>query len=464
MATPTPVSSTPLVNGNFQVKYSDGSTKVLSAPQAQALGALPSSAKPSVGVVSGQGTAAAPAASAGGYGTAGGYGGSASSNFPSNAVVPVSTSAQPGQTLYDPNTGTTVNASGLIPQKDSKGNVVGQSDLATLVQQARVPANAAKVRSALVKAGVLSKTEKSITRIQNAWVQTLIGAQASQMDPFEYLSSLRAQGFGQNAPVTTNKITDYSNVADGYFYQAYNKVFGRMPTQMDAISPYKDAKGNPLTWQQAFIAEAKKPENQEVTTTTTNPDGTISSQVSKPGLDPQVWFQQSLTNAYADAIKAGKASAEQSNVDKYNQLAAAYGVNTIDPTTKQFDVNSRMDLANIESGKMDFSNIQNNFRNAALAQYGNLKTQLVDANQTLKQIAQPAYDAISKILEKDPGSVTINDPLIQKYLQGGTNGTMPMYQFETLLKQDPSWQYTNNAHSQFETLGTDILKRFGMIG
>ena len=77
---------------------------------------------------------------------------------------------------------------------------------------------------------------------------------------------------------------------------------------------------------------------------------------------------------------------------------------------------------------------------------------------------QPAYDAISKILEKDPGSVTINDPLIQKYLQGGTNGTMPMYQFETLLKQDPSWQYTNNAHSQFETLGTDILKRFGMIG
>ena len=55
------------------------------------------------------------------------------------------------------------------------------------------------------------------------------------------------------------------------------------------------------------------------------PDGTVSSQSVKPGIDPQVWFQQNLTNAYAAAIKAGTTSAEQSNVDKYNQLAAEIG-------------------------------------------------------------------------------------------------------------------------------------------
>jgi len=441
MATPTPVSSIANpADGTIHVTYSDGSVQTLLAAQAQQLKLLPQDLKPAV-------------TNAGGFGSAGGYGG----NVPAGAFG--GNTAGTGSTIYDPNSGTSVSATGSIPLK--VGGKVVPTSIGDLLSQARTPTNLAQIRSSLVKAALISKSEKNPTRIQNAWIQVLLGSQQSQMDPNDYLASLKAQGFGQNAPVTQTKTTDYSKVADGYFYQTFNKVFGRMPTAMDMASPFKDAKGNTLTWQQALVAEAKKPGNQESVTTVTNPDGTVSSETSTPGFDPQVWLQQQLTNSYADAIKAGKTTAQQSDIDKYNQLAAKYGVNTIDPTTKQLDVNTRLDLANLEKGTLTFDNIENNFKNMALAKYGYLKPQL-DAGLSPMDVAKPAIDTVAQLLEKNPATVTLDDPYVQKYLQGDGKTTMSQSDLQSMVKQDPSWKYTQNAHAQLSDLASSVLQRFGI--
>lgn len=441
MATPTPVSSIANpADGTIHVTYSDNSVQTFSAAQAQQLKLLPQDLKPT-------------ATTANGFGSAGGYGG----NVPAGAFGGAS-AAGTGSTIYDPNSGTSVSATGAIPLKVN-GKVVPTS-IGDLLSQARTPTNLSQIRKSLVNSALISKTEKNPTRIQNAWIQVLLGAQQSQMDPNDYLSSLKAQGFGQNAPQVQTRTTDYSKVADGYFYQTFNKVFGRMPTAMDMASPYKDAKGNTLTWQQALVAEAKKPANQESVTTVTNPDGSVSSQTSTPGFDPNVWLQQQLTNSYADAIKAGKTTAQQSEIDKYNQLAAKYGVNTIDPDTKQLDVNTRLDLANLEKGTLTFDNIENNFKNMALAKYGYLKPQL-DAGLSPMDVAKPAIDTVAKLLEKNPAMVTLDDPYVQKYLKGDGKTTMSQGELESTVKQDPSWKYTQNAHAQLSDLASNVLQRFG---
>lgn len=441
MATPTPVSSIANpADGTIHVTYSDKSVQTFSAAQAQQLKLLPQDLNKTT-------------ATAGGFGSAGGYGG----NVPIGAFG--GSTAGTGSTIYDPNSGTSVSATGAIPLK--VGGKVVPTSIGDLLSQARTPKNLSQIRSSLVNSALISKSEKNPTRIQNAWIQVLLGAQQSQMDPNDYLASLKAQGFGQNAPQVQTRTVDYSKTADGHFYQAFSKVFDRMPTAMDMQSPYKDAKGNTLTWQQALIAEAKKPANQESVTTITNPDGSVSSQVSTPGFDPAVWLQQQLTNAYADAIKAGKTTAKQSDIDKYNQLAAKYGVNTIDPTTKQLDVNTRLDLANLEKGTLTFDNIENNFKNMALAKYGYLKPQL-DAGLSPMDVAKPAIDTVAKLLEKNPAMVTLDDPYVQKYLKGDGKTTMSQGELESAVKQDPSWKYTQNAHAQLDDLASSVLQRFGI--
>jgi hypothetical protein len=439
MATPTPVSSVANpADGTIHVTYSDNSVQTLPAAQAQKLKLLPTDLKP--------------AATATGFGSAGGYGGAPSGAF--------SATTGTGTNIYDPNTGTSLNASGAIPLK--VGSKVVPTAIGDLVSQSRLPVNLAQIRKNLVSHALIAKTEKNPTRIQNAWIQVLLGAQQSQMDPNDYLSSLSAAGFGQNAPTTTSRVTDYSKTADGYFYQAFQKVFNRMPTVIDMQSPFKDSKGKTITWQQAMINEAKKPNNQEVTTTAVNPDGTVSSQVSTPGFDPNVWLQKQLTDYYAKAVASGAQQAEQPNIDKYIQLAGEYGVPVIDPTTKELNVNARLDLSKIEAGTKKIEDVEQSFKNAALGQYGHLQTQLVNANQTLKQVAQPAIDKVAALLEKDPNSVTVNDPYVQKYLKGDGKTVMDPASFEATIKQDPSWQYTQNARATYSDLASSILQRFGV--
>ena len=437
-----PIGSLQLKDGSFKVSYDDGTSKNLSALQAQKAGVLPSNftgSQPSIGADQ----------------VAGGYGGN-NPAFGGTALGGAATT----QSVYDPQTGTAISGNAGIPQKDPKtGAIIGYKPIKDFITESR--ANIAQVRNSMVKNGFLGKNEKTLSRIQSQWVQVLIGAQATQQDPYEYMASMKAQGFGQNAPVNSSRITDYSKVADGYVYQTFNKVFNRNPTAMDMQSPYKDSKGKTLTWQQALINESRKPENAEVTVTTVNPDGSLKNQIVTPGFDAQVWLQRSMTNAYADAIKGGKSVAKQSDIDKYNQLAVKYGINTVDPTTKQLDINARMNLANLENGTLTFDNVESNFRNAALAKYGYLKPQL-DAGLTPYDVAKPAIDTVSKLLEKNPALVTLDDPYVQKYLKGDGKTTMNQGELEAIVRQDPSWKYTQNAHAQLDDLASSVLQRFGV--
>ena len=436
-----PTESVAASDGSIHVSYSDGTAQTYTAAQAQQLNLLPAQLNK---------TASAATVAGGGFGTAGGYGN------PAGAF-----SSTTGTTIYDPNTGTSTSAAGSIPRKEN-GQIVPTS-IGELISESRLPQNLAQIRSSLVKYALISKTEKNPTRIQNAWIQVLLGAQQSQLDPNDYLSQLKAQGFGQNAPLTQTKVTDYSKVADGYFYQAFKNVFNRMPTAADAQSPIRGANGKTMTWQQALMAEAAKPENAEVTVTKVNPDGSISNQVSTPGFDPNVWLTQQLTNSYTDAIKSGVEQPTASAEEQYSQLAAEYGINAFDPNTQKLTSQAQIDLANLATNKKTIDDFKVGWSNQAAAKVAASAQQpLLSGTATLKDVAKPAIDTVANLLEVNPSTITLDNPYVQKYIQGDGKTTMSQAELQSMVKSDPNWQYTQNAHASLNDLASQILGKFGV--
>jgi hypothetical protein len=65
----------------------------------------------------------------------------------------------------------------------------------------------------------------------------------------------------------------------------------------------------------------------------------------------------------------------------------------------------------------------------------------------------------------DEDQVNLNDSLLQRAMQGvGADGkpkVVPLYEFEKQVREDPRWQYTDNARQSYSTMADDLLKMFG---
>jgi hypothetical protein len=65
-------------------------------------------------------------------------------------------------------------------------------------------------------------------------------------------------------------------------------------------------------------------------------------------------------------------------------------------------------------------------------------------------------------LELNPDAINLNDPTLRSAI--GSNGEMPIYDFQRTLRKDPRWQYTNNAREDVSNSVTKVLQDFGFVG
>lgn len=136
---------------------------------------------------------------------------------------------------------------------------------------------------------------------------------------------------------------------------------------------------------------------------------------------------------------------------------------------------SRDWLGKIMRGESDVEGFQRAMIDYAKVKYPGLHDQLL-AGASLKDLAQPYVDAYSRTLEMPTTAINwYDDKLVQEALQfraqpgnGGkgteSNGTMPIYQFQQKLREDPRWKFTDNAISSTGTLLEKIGKDWGFIG
>jgi hypothetical protein len=103
--------------------------------------------------------------------------------------------------------------------------------------------------------------------------------------------------------------------------------------------------------------------------------------------------------------------------------------------------------------------------NLAKTKYSSYADQ-IDNGLTVKQIASPYTNSMANILEVSADSLNLNDPTINRALtnvdQTGKQTAVPLWQFETSLRQDPRWATTKNAKDTLDSTAHSILQNFGL--
>lgn len=141
------------------------------------------------------------------------------------------------------------------------------------------------------------------------------------------------------------------------------------------------------------------------------------------------------------------------------ELAASYGV----PVSDDF-IQSQM--RGIQAQVNTIDGYEAVIRARAKAAFPQFSDQ-IDAGMTVRDIADPYISTYAQTLEVPETSVTLNDSYVQKALsqrQDGVAQSMPLWQFQRMLKDDPRYDKTQQAKDDAFTTLRKIGSDFGFVG
>jgi hypothetical protein len=175
------------------------------------------------------------------------------------------------------------------------------------------------------------------------------------------------------------------------------------------------------------------------------------------------WDDQTLQHALGSYYKRNEAPTGQA-AQFYQTLAqtyADYGV-PYSNATLQYRVQQ------LVAGNTTADTYKQAAINAAKGLYPGLSQQL-DQGLTVKDIADPYMQTMANMLEINPNTVKLTDPLVQKALQGqvvaeggkATPTVTTLSQFQQQLRADPRWQYTQNSKDEMSTALMHVGGDFG---
>lgn len=87
---------------------------------------------------------------------------------------------------------------------------------------------------------------------------------------------------------------------------------------------------------------------------------------------------------------------------------------------------------------------------------------LLDNGVDLDAIYSPYKNVMASVLEINPESITLNDPLLRSAITGDKE--LPIYEFQRQLRKDTRWQYTNQAKEEVSDVALKVLRDFGFQG
>ena len=87
---------------------------------------------------------------------------------------------------------------------------------------------------------------------------------------------------------------------------------------------------------------------------------------------------------------------------------------------------------------------------------------LLDNGIDLDAIYSPYKNVMASVLEINPESITLNDPVLRSAITGEKE--LPIYEFQRQLRKDTRWQYTNQAKEEVSDVALKVLRDFGFQG
>lgn len=182
----------------------------------------------------------------------------------------------------------------------------------------------------------------------------------------------------------------------------------------------------------------------------------------------------SLANAYArgdiNATVLPYEIVRQGTID-YTKGKAAETVSNLRKTANAYGIEYNDDwyktsVANVLTGKAAQETLSEKMKQDAKSRYPSLAPQ-IDAGYTVQSIASPYINSMSQILELNPETISINDPMIQRALvyigPDGTPSQKPIWQMEQDARKDERWRYTQNAEKELMGTGINLLRKYGLV-
>jgi hypothetical protein len=150
----------------------------------------------------------------------------------------------------------------------------------------------------------------------------------------------------------------------------------------------------------------------------------------------------------------GKAGEQLADLQK---IAAANGLDL----QKAFGTQLPTWLASINKGE-SIDTFKRLIRDVAKIGMPQNIASLLDNGIDLDAIYSPYKNVMASVLEINPESITLNDPLLRSAITGDKE--LPIYEFQRQLRQDSRWQYTNQAREEVSDVALKVLRDFGFQG
>lgn len=173
------------------------------------------------------------------------------------------------------------------------------------------------------------------------------------------------------------------------------------------------------------------------------------------------WDDNQVNQALAKYIQlngsgafGGKAG---QNAMALNEMAYNNGVSLSPSTMQSF-------LQNVASNKTSMEDLQGYIRQMAASKFPALEQQ-IQAGENVSDLASQYSTAMQNVLETGPGTANLENPLIQRALNGLDSSGQPLGMsvpdFEKLLRSQPQWSKTQNAQDSAMSVAGTILRNFG---
>ena len=275
--------------------------------------------------------------------------------------------------------------------------------------------------------------------------------------PSTTTSTKKAPKSGVYTATQTSTVIPDDNALVDSVNKVFQQYYGRDASQTEIQDWLPQLKSQ-------YLNKAGKPQTT-VKYTYKNGQLVDTQTLTAQGEDPKAWLDNKIQSRVAKGlVDINSLNIPEGPAGKYfveaKRLAANNGINLSDQAATDYAVK-------IQSGLVDPNTAYNTIRESAAAAFPALADK-IKAGIDVKTLADPYIQSMSNILEIPDTGIDLFDPKIRSAmaftLPDGKVGTKSIYDFEKELRQDPRWQYTNNARQQASSVATTVLKDFGFMG
>lgn len=146
-------------------------------------------------------------------------------------------------------------------------------------------------------------------------------------------------------------------------------------------------------------------------------------------------------------------------VQELKNFARSYGLSYTDAKYNQWG-------ADLFANRITDAEVEEAIKTESASKYPAFADQIMKG-VSLDALSSAYKSSMATILEIDPDSVGYDDPTLMKALQyigpDGKPTTKPLWQFESDLRSDARWQFTNNARDSIDSLQYKVMKDWGLM-